>query len=67
MAEQFGVITIKNDDKNVVVFDGSDKELFSVLDAVKEHISNTAEVKLLDKDEYESCKDNIIELNKLLA
>lgn len=67
MGEQFGVITIKENGKITVIFDGTDKQLFSILDIVKETISDSAEVKLLDKTEYETCKDNIIELNKLLA
>lgn len=67
MGEQFGVITINKNGKSVVVFEGFDKQLFSMLDIVKKNISENAEVKLLDKTEYETCKDNIIELNKLLA
>ena len=67
MGEQFGVITIKNDGKTLVIVEGFDKELFDILDIVKKNISENAEVKLLDKTEYENCKDNIIELNKLLT
>lgn len=67
MSEQFGVITIKENGVTTVIFDGTDKQLFDILDIVKENISGSAEVKLLDKTEYETCKDNIIELNKLLA
>ena len=67
MGEQFGVITIKENGKTTVIFDGTDKQLFSILDIVKDIISDSAEVRLLDKTEYETCKDNIIELNKLLA
>lgn len=67
MGEQFGVITIKEKGKTVVILDGTDKELFNILDIIKETISDSAEVRLLDKEEYETCKDNIIELNKLLA
>lgn len=67
MTEQFGVIAIKSDDKTLVVYDGIDKELFDILDIVKSFVSESAEVKLLDKAEYEQCKDNIVELNKLLT
>lgn len=67
MGEQFGVITIKKDGKTLVIVEGFDKELFDILDIVKKNISESAEVKLLDKMEYENCKDNIIELNKLLT
>lgn len=67
MGEQFGVITIKKDGKTLVIVEGFDKELFDILDIVKKNISENAEVKLLDKTEYENCKDNIIELNKLLT
>lgn len=67
MDEQFGVITIKENGVTTVIFDGTDKQLFDILDIVKEIISDSAEVRLLDKTEYETCKDNIIELNKLLA
>lgn len=67
MGEQFGVITIKKDGKTLVIVEGFDKELFDILDIVKKNISESAEVKLLDKTEYENCKDNIIELNKLLT
>lgn len=67
MSEQFGVITIKENGVTTVIFDGTDKQLFSILDIAKEIISDSAEVRLLDKTEYETCKDNIIELNKLLA
>lgn len=67
MDEQFGVITIKENGVTTVIFDGTDKQLFSILDIVKEIISDSAEVRLLDKTEYATCKDNIIELNKLLA
>lgn len=67
MKEQFGVITVKSNNRQLVVFDGTDKDLFSILDIVKSTISKDAEVKLLDKEEYDACKDNIIELNKLLA
>lgn len=67
MGEQFGVITVKENGKTLVVFEGFDKQLFNILDIVKENVSDSAEVKLLDKTEYETCKDNIIELNKLLA
>lgn len=67
MDEQFGVITIKENGVATVIFDGTDKQLFDILDIVKEIISDSAEVRLLDKTEYETCKDNIIELNKLLA
>ena len=67
MDEQFGVLTVKENGYTTVVFEGIDKQLFDILDIVKENISENAEVKLLDKNEYEACKDNIIELNKLLA
>lgn len=67
MGEQFGVITIKKDGKTLVIVEGFDKELFDILDIVKKNISENAEVKLLDKTEYENCKDNIIELNKILT
>lgn len=67
MEEQFGVLTVKENGYTTVVFEGIDKQLFDILDIVKENISENAEVKLLDKNEYEACKDNIIELNKLLA
>lgn len=67
MGEQFGVITVNVKGKTIVVFEGFDKQLFNILGIVKEIISENAEVKLLDKTEYETCKDNIIELNKLLA
>ena len=67
MGEQFGVITVKEQGITLVVFEGIDKQLFNILDIVKDSISESAEVKLLDKTEYENCKDDIIELNKLLA
>ena len=67
MEAQFGVLTVKENGYKTVVFEGIDKQLFDILDIVKENISENAEVKLLDKNEYEACKDNIIELNKLLA
>lgn len=67
MEEQFGVITVKENNKTLVVFEGTDKQLFDILDIVKENVSESAEVKLLDKTEYETCKDNIIELNKILS
>ena len=67
MGEQFGVITLKEQGVTLVVFEGFDKQLFNILDIVKDSISESAEVKLLDKTEYEDCKDDIIELNKLLA
>lgn len=67
MEAQFGVLTVKENGYTTVVFEGIDKQLFDILDIVKENISESAEVKLLDKNEYEACKDNIIELNKLLA
>lgn len=67
MEAQFGVLTVKENGYTTVVFEGIDKQLFDILDIVKENISENAEVKLLDKNEYEACKDNIIELNKLLA
>ncbi len=67
MEAQFGVLTVKENGHTTVIFEGIDKQLFDILDIVKENISESAEVKLLDKNEYEACKDNIIELNKLLA
>jgi acylphosphatase len=67
MNEQFGVITIKNDRGILVVYEGNEKELFDMLDIIKKNISETAEVKFVDKNEYEACKENIIELNNLLA
>lgn len=67
MGEQFGVIVVKENGTTTVILDGNDKQLFDILDIVKENISDSAEIKLLDKTEYEACKDDIIELNKLLA
>ena len=67
MSEQFGVITIKENNVTSVVYEGNDNELFDIIDVIKENISDSAEVKLLNKEEYEECKDNIVELNKLLT
>lgn len=66
MDEQFGVIITKSNDSTLVLFEGSGKELFDILEVIKNNFCENAEVKLLDKDEYMSCKDNIVELEELL-
>lgn len=66
MDEQFGVIITKSNGNTLVLFDGSGKELFDILEVIKNNFCENAEVKLLDKDEYMSCKDNIVELEELL-
>lgn len=65
--QQFGVITVNCKENKIVVYEGNSKELFSILDVIKENVSETAEVKLLDEKEYNSCKDNIVELRKILV
>lgn len=66
MEEQFGVIAYKDKGHTNIVFEGTNSELIEVIDIIKEHISETAEIKLIDKDKYDICKRNIIELDKLL-
>lgn len=66
MEEQFGVIAYKDKGHANIVFEGTNSELIEVIDIIKEHISETAEIKLIDKDKYDICKRNIIELDKLL-
>lgn len=66
MEEQFGVIAYKYKGHTNIVFEGTNSELIEVIDIIKEHISETAEIKLIDKDKYDICKRNIIELDKLL-
>lgn len=66
MDEQFGVIITKSNDNTLILFEGSGKELFDILEVIKNNFCENAEVKLLDKDEYMSCKDNIVELEELL-
>lgn len=63
MQDQFGVIVV---DKTHVVFEGNSSELFDMLKVVKNNISENAEVKILDKDEYDYSKGNIDKLTKLI-
>lgn len=64
--EQFGVIAYKDKEHTNILFEGTNSELLGVIDIIREHISDTAEIKMIDKDKYETCKRNIIELDKLL-
>ena len=66
MNEEFGVITITDNGNKVVVFYGSKEELDGTIDIIRENISDTAEIKMIDEDTYNNCKNNIKELNKIL-
>lgn len=66
MSEQFGVIVNKKDDTTTVLYEGDGTKLFNTLEVVKQTICPEAELKLVDKNEYEDAKESITELNKLL-
>lgn len=66
MKEKFGVITVQMGNEKMVVAEGNDTELTGMLSKIKEEMDESAEIKYIDKEEYEARKENIIELNKLL-
>jgi acylphosphatase len=67
MDEKFGIITIVKDRRLLVVYEGNERELSDMIGVIKRNLSDSAEMRLVDKEEYETCKENIIELRKLLA
>lgn len=62
----FGIIYYVVDNNVIVVMEGKEKELLSIIDVIKENINKDASIKLLEEEEYEEVKKDIRELNKLV-
>ena len=63
MADNFGVIVEIVDDKAIVLYEGNENELSDMINVIK---SDSAKIVKLNKDAYDNCKDNIVELNGLI-
>lgn len=62
------LLVTTNDDNILIIAEGTNDELNSMLDIVNNDLCNgNAKVVTVDKDEYDKCKENIIELKQLIS
>ena len=65
--ENFAIITYKSGNNYIIVAEGTEEELLSIIECIKESMKDKElKVVKLDKEDYEENKKNIIELNKLI-
>ena len=62
----FGILYYVLNGNVVVVMEGKEKELLSIIDVIKENVNKDVSIKLLEEEDYEEVKRDIHELNKLV-